>query len=100
MPKPLIDPSELASRLDTLNGDSDTPWRIADGKLVKQFRFGNFVEAFGFMTRVAIEAEKANHHPEWSNVYRTVDIELVTHDSGGLTDLDFALAKAIDHQAS
>lgn len=99
MPEPLIDPDQLDSRLAELNGDSDNPWRIVDGKLAKEFHLGDFTAAFGFMTRVAIEAEKANHHPEWCNVYRTVSIELTTHDSGGLTALDFSLARAIDRQA-
>jgi 4a-hydroxytetrahydrobiopterin dehydratase len=56
----------------------------------------NFVEAFGFMTQVALIAEKMNHHPEWHNVYRTVEIHLTTHDVGGLSELDFALAQQID----
>lgn len=61
--------------------------------IARRFKFKNFVEAFGFMSRVALLAEKANHHPEWSNVYNEVDIFLTTHDAGGLTqsDIDFAL---------
>ena len=62
----------------------------------KSFRFKNFVEAFGFMTKVALLAEKLDHHPEWSNVYRNVTIVLTTHDSGGVTALDVTLAKQIE----
>ena len=62
----------------------------------RRFMFADFVEAFGFMTRVAILAEKADHHPEWSNVYHRVDIVLTTHDCGGLSQRDVDLAKAID----
>ncbi len=72
-------------------------WTEKNDKLVKTFEFNNFVEAFGFMTKVAIIAEKMNHHPNWSNVYNKVSIELTTHDAGGLvTDKDRELAKAID----
>lgn len=62
----------------------------------KSFKFRDFGEAFGFMTRVAMEAEKADHHPEWSNVWNKVDILLTTHDAGGLTAKDVALARKID----
>ena len=62
----------------------------------RSFRFNDFSEAFGFMTRVALAAEKADHHPDWSNVWNRVDVALTTHDAGGLTARDIALAKAID----
>ncbi len=62
----------------------------------KTFVFRNFVQAFGWMTQVAIHAEKLNHHPEWSNVYKTVEVLLWTHDAGGLTELDVKLAKRMD----
>lgn len=65
----------------------------------KTYGFANFVEAFGFMTRVALWAEKLNHHPEWSNVYKTVTVTLTTHDTGGLTDLDARLAAKMDKLA-
>ena len=65
----------------------------------KSFRFRDFGEAFAFMTRVALEAEKANHHPEWSNVWNRVDIVLTTHDAGGLTGRDVALATKIEEIA-
>ena len=72
-------------------------WTEADNKLSRTFEFKNFVEAFGFMTQVAIIAEKMDHHPNWSNVYNKVTIELTTHDAGNVvTDNDRNLAKAID----
>ncbi len=71
--------------------------RDADGLGIgRGFRFGTFVEAFGFMTKVALLAEKADHHPEWSNVYNRVEIRLTTHDCGGLSKRDMALAGKID----
>lgn len=71
-------------------------WSILDGKLHKAFKFSDFVEAFGFMTKVAIIAEKMDHHPELFNVYNNVKIDLTTHDAGGLSHLDINLAKKID----
>jgi 4a-hydroxytetrahydrobiopterin dehydratase len=71
-------------------------WENAGDKLHREFEFGDFVEAFGFMSRVALLAEKANHHPEWSNVWNKVSIELTSHDAGGLTDRDRDLAEAIN----
>lgn len=76
-------------------------WALTrDGKAIaRKFEFGNFSEAFGFMTRAALAAEKLDHHPEWSNVYKTVNVELTTHDAGGLTELDFKLAKRMNTYA-
>ncbi|MHB0990937.1 MAG: 4a-hydroxytetrahydrobiopterin dehydratase [Burkholderiales bacterium] len=71
-------------------------WSLEDDKLRRQFSFRNFVDAFGFMTRVALIAERMDHHPEWRNVYRTVTIDLTTHDAGGVTRKDIELALAID----
>lgn len=73
-------------------------WSLTEGRdaLTRTFTFRNFVEAFGFMTRAALWAEKLNHHPEWSNVYKTVEVTLSTHDAGGLTDLDVKLAGKMD----
>lgn len=73
-------------------------WAMVDGRdaIQKQFVFANFVEAFGFMTKVALFAEKWNHHPEWSNVYKTVDVTLTTHDAGGLSALDVKLGAKMD----
>jgi 4a-hydroxytetrahydrobiopterin dehydratase len=71
-------------------------WKVVDGKISKIFEFGNFVQAFGFMTRVAMEAEKMNHHPEWFNVYNRVKIDLVTHDVNGISNYDIKLANVVD----
>lgn len=73
-------------------------WTLADDGLAinRKIKFTDFAEAFGFMTRVAILAEKADHHPEWFNVYNRVEIRLTTHDAGGLSKRDVALATAID----
>lgn len=72
-------------------------WKEENNELKRKFEFKNFVEAFGFMTKVAILAEKANHHPWWSNVYNEVEIKLTTHDSGNtITEKDRKLAKQID----
>ena len=71
-------------------------WELLDKRIRKTFVFPNFVEAFGFMSSVAILAERANHHPEWSNVYKTVTIELTTHEADGLTKRDFSLAMEIN----
>ncbi|MFY0643831.1 MAG: 4a-hydroxytetrahydrobiopterin dehydratase [Bacteroidia bacterium] len=82
---------EIQSHLSAL-----TAWSIEGEFIKREFRFSNFIEAFGFMSKVAILAEKMNHHPNWSNVYNSVEISLSTHDAGGLTELDFKLASAID----
>lgn len=75
-------------------------WEERENKLVKTFEFKDFTEAFGFMSKVAIEAEKMNHHPLWTNVWNKVSFELTTHDSGNtITDLDRTLAAKIDELA-
>ena len=76
-------------------------WGVVDGRdaIAKAFKFKDFNAAFGFMTRVALMAEKMDHHPEWSNVYNRVDITLSTHDAGGVTERDIRLAKFIDQVA-
>jgi 4a-hydroxytetrahydrobiopterin dehydratase len=74
-------------------------WAVVDGKLHREVRLASFVEAFGLMAQVALVAEKLDHHPEWSNVYSTVVIDLTTHDTGGLTGLDLQLAEAVDAAA-
>tara|TARA_Y100001968_G_scaffold274534_1_gene267812 strand:- start:136 stop:420 length:285 start_codon:yes stop_codon:yes gene_type:complete len=71
-------------------------WTIKEKRMTRTFKFSNFIEAFGFMTRIAIIAESINHHPEWSNVYSEVKIQLTTHDIGGITDLDIKLASEIN----
>ncbi len=70
-------------------------WSVREEKLCKTFKFADFVAAFGFMTQVAMLAERANHHPEWFNVYNTVSISLTTHDAGGISKRDFELAAEI-----
>jgi len=91
-----------------LSGDARTAalarlsgWSEVQGRdaITKQFVFNNFNEAFGFMTRVALVAEKLDHHPEWFNVYKTVLVTLATHDAGGVTERDVTLAQAMDHLA-
>ena len=71
-------------------------WEIHENSLKKTFHFENFIEAFAFMTKIAIISESICHHPEWSNIYARVNISLTTHDLGGISTLDFTLAKAID----
>jgi 4a-hydroxytetrahydrobiopterin dehydratase len=71
-------------------------WSVVDGKLHRELRFPDFIEAFGFMTRAAIVAQSMDHHPEWSNVYGTVVIDLVTHSAGGITENDLDLSRALD----
>lgn len=77
-----------------------TEWKLADAKLVRELKFKDFNQAFAFMTGVAAEAERINHHPDWSNVYNRVTISLQTHETGGITDHDIELAQAIDKTAS
>ena len=83
--------AEATARLVFLEG-----WTFQNNGIEKDFEFRDFVAAFSFMTRIAMLAEKQNHHPEWSNVYNKVHVRLSTHDAGGLTDKDFQLADAIN----
>jgi 4a-hydroxytetrahydrobiopterin dehydratase len=94
MPAKLTD-ADRAAALPDLEAAG---WTLAEGRdaLQKTFTFSNFVEAFGFMTRTALWAEKWNHHPEWFNVYRTIEVTLATHDADGLTELDLKLARKMD----
>lgn len=71
-------------------------WSIKDEKLHRDFEFESFNQAFGFMTRAALEIEKMNHHPEWFNVYNKLSVDLMTHDAGGITEKDIQLAKILD----
>ncbi len=75
-------------------------WSLVDGKLHREIQFANFVEAFGFMSRVALVAESLNHHPEWFNVYNRVTVDLSTHDAGGVTEMDLTLAARINKMLS
>jgi 4a-hydroxytetrahydrobiopterin dehydratase len=86
--------AKIQKHLENLPG-----WSLEKGKLHREFKFANFVEAFAFMTACAIEAEKMNHHPEWSNVWAKVKVDLTTHDAGGITELDFRLAERMQAHA-
>lgn len=88
-PRKLSD-AEIGERLQEL-----PDWRVVAGKLRRELRFEDFVAAFRFMTAVALVAEKMDHHPDWTNVYNRVTVELTTHDAGGITENDFSLAAAI-----
>lgn len=91
-----LDAAARTAALKDLDSWQAEPARDA---IVKTFAFANFVEAFGFMTKVALIAERMDHHPEWSNVYKTVNVLLTTHDAGGLTMKDIELARAMDQAA-
>ncbi|MBV7336062.1 4a-hydroxytetrahydrobiopterin dehydratase [Chloroflexi bacterium TSY] len=97
MPKVIaLNDEEITTHLQKLES-----WSVVNGKLHAEFRFANFIKAFGFMTQVAILAESMNHHPEWFNVYNRVVIDLVTHDAGNaISRLDVELAKKISEIAS
>lgn len=86
----LTDP-EIAAAVTRLPG-----WSVANGKLHREFAFDDFAAAFAFMTRVAVLAEDRDHHPDWSNIYNRVTIDLQTHDAGGITEKDCELASAIE----
>jgi 4a-hydroxytetrahydrobiopterin dehydratase len=88
-----------ADELDALLRDLPE-WSLADGKLHREFAFADFVAAFGFMARAALVAERMNHHPEWSNVWNRVTVDLVTHSAGGITASDADLARALDELAA
>lgn len=100
MKQTLLEAATVTTQLNQLNAALENPWQIVDQKLHKTFVFKNFIQAFGFMTQCAVAAEKLNHHPEWSNVYKTVDINLTTHESGGITVLDFQLAEMMEQLSS
>lgn len=94
-----LDKLQIESALAKLNevNDENRLWQISEqGKLTKTFKFKSFIRAFGWMSQIAIWAEKLNHHPEWFNVYNKVNVELTTHDVGGISDLDFKLAEKMD----
>ena len=94
MSVPRLTDDELARGLEALPG-----WTVVDGKLHRELVFADFAEAFAFMTACAIVAEKSDHHPEWSNVWNRVVIDLTTHDAGGLSARDLALAAAMNERA-
>ncbi|MEO5988181.1 MAG: 4a-hydroxytetrahydrobiopterin dehydratase [Candidatus Eisenbacteria bacterium] len=95
MRSPKLTEIELQSALEGL-----PDWNLAGGKLLRVYQFRDFVEAFAFMTAAALRVQEMDHHPEWSNVYGTVRVELVTHDSGGVTARDVELAGRLEAIAS
>lgn len=90
-----LTPEEIQVALENRPG-----WTQADAKLRKTFEFEDFIHAFGFMSTAALGIEKMNHHPEWTNVYNRVTVDLSTHDSGGVTALDLELADLLDRVAT
>ena len=90
MDRTLLDEEAIASALKNLDG-----WTYDGSALQATFVFENFIQAFGWMSQVALVAEKMDHHPDWKNVYRTVDVTLNTHDAGGVTALDLELARTM-----
>ena len=97
MPRAKLSPAERTAALARISG-----WQPVAGRdaIAKTYKFKDFNAAFGFMTRVALVAEKMDHHPEWRNVWNRVEVTLSTHDAGGLTDLDVRLAEAMDRLAA
>lgn len=95
MARQKLSDTELRSALGTLAG-----WSVEDGKLHREYKFPDFAHAFGFMATSAVLIDKMNHHPEWSNVYNRVTIDLTTHDSGGITQNDVDLARVLENIAS
>ena len=93
---PVIEGLSEAERQDALEGLPDWDWDEGRDAITRQIVFTDFAEAFGFMTQVALIAEKADHHPEWTNVYNRVEVLLTTHDAGGLSHRDIEMAQAID----
>ena len=88
--------SKLLTKDETLSLPLKLPlWRVSDTSIEREFIFENFIQAFGFISQIALSAERMDHHPNWSNVYSRVTIELTTHDQGGLTHLDIDLARSI-----
>jgi 4a-hydroxytetrahydrobiopterin dehydratase len=95
MANPKLEADDITQRLAALPG-----WAVVADKLHREYRFADFVEAFGFMTSVALVAQRLDHHPEWFNVWNTVRIELTTHDAKGITAKDFTLAAAMERLAA
>jgi 4a-hydroxytetrahydrobiopterin dehydratase len=91
---PKLSDEDVKARLDKLPG-----WALEHGKLHREYKFGGFAEAFGFMSTCALVAQKQDHHPEWFNVFDRVVVDLTTHDAGGISALDFALATEMEKAA-
>lgn len=89
---------QISKALAQLNENLEisNQWTISQEKLTKTFKFKSFIRAFGWMSQIAISAEKLNHHPEWFNVYNKVEVKLTTHDAGGISELDFKLAEKME----
>lgn len=87
--------ADIQAKLPSLAG-----WSVVNGKLHREYKFADFVQAFGFMARAALIAEKQDHHPEWFNVWNKVVVDLTTHDAGGISERDFALAAEMNRLAS
>ncbi len=94
MPSPKLDPQEIQAALGKLQG-----WTLKNDKLHREYQFPDFARAMGFMTISALRIEAMNHHPEWSNVYNRVTVDLTTHDSGGVTERDVKLAEKLEEAA-
>ena len=91
---PKMTEAQISAALKELPG-----WTVANAKLHREYKFADFIHAFGFMTTAALGIEKMNHHPEWCNVYNRVTVDLSTHDAGGITQKDFDLAALLDAAA-
>ena len=96
MTTPVLQPLSETERADALDGLPEWDYDEARDAITRSIVFADFVEAFGFMTQVALIAEKADHHPEWTNIYNRVAVLLTTHDAGGLSGRDIEMAEAID----
>jgi 4a-hydroxytetrahydrobiopterin dehydratase len=94
----LLTREQIQDNLDTLNEglEENERWALSDNAIEKTFTFKSFIRAFGWMSQIAIWAEKLKHHPEWFNVYNRVEVKLTTHDVGGLSELDFKLATKME----
>ena len=94
----LLTREQIQDNLDTLNEglEENERWALSDNAIEKTFTFKSFIRAFGWMSQIAILAEKLKHHPEWFNVYNRVEVKLTTHDVGGLSELDFKLATKME----
>lgn len=91
MARERLNEDQLRAALESLSG-----WQISNAKLHREYKFADFIHAFGFMATAAIAIEKMNHHPEWFNVWNKVTIDLTTHDAGGITEMDVKLARTLD----
>jgi 4a-hydroxytetrahydrobiopterin dehydratase len=91
MDRKRLSDDQIKGRLQELKG-----WTLRDGKLHREFQFKDFITAFGFMSSVALIAESMNHHPNWSNVYNKVTVDLTTHDAGGVTEFDVEFARRVN----